>query len=348
MYAHLRTGVPSGQICGRHAAVPEGDGSLFLIHGNRITEEAGAAGQLTADKHGQRAVGIRLAARGNAVGIQKGQHRANRRAELGEEIRPAAGADGTDLVLSHIALIGFIEPGEIHDVVLRDGRKSHDGLLCLGHLLLQLLLCIALGSGDQLPSLDGLQGGAEYAHHLGIQRPAEAEALRCMADGHHLQLLQRMPALCRPDHGTDLGNHLFLSRCTENVLKLLRSPEGGDGIGSGIRAGQAVEAKPCAVDHRLPQGPENDRTVKALQHLAGVGRIGKGDVLKNDKLRLDGVQILLQISDGQQHLLRYHAVLAQALQHGNRLVKLVLGTLQMEGTDTHRNVCNLKSHSLIS
>ena len=343
--AHLCAGILAGQIAGGHAAVPEGDGALCLVHRDGVAEEAGAAGEVAADEHGERAVSIRLAAGGNAVGVEQREHAAHRGAELGEEIRPAAGAQSADVVLAHIALISLVQAGKVDDVVCGNGVQPHDGLAGLGQLLSQLLLGVALGLVDELPGLDGIQRGAEGAHHLGVQSAAKAEALGGVADGDHLQAAQVGLDLGGTDGSADLGLHLRLRGSAEDVLELALAAEGGDGVACGVGARQAVEAQAGAVDDRLPQGPQDDGAAKALEHLAGVGGIGEGDVLQHDEVGGERVEVSVQILDGQQHLLGHHAVRRQALEHGNGFFKLVLCAFQMEGADADGHIRYLKSHN---
>ena len=61
---------------------------------------------------------------------------------------------------------------------------------------------------------------------------------------------------------------------------------------------------------------------------------------------MQGIQVSIQVIDGQQHLFREYTVVAQGLEHGDRTVKLVLGALQMERAHTDRYIGYLKRHRL--
>ena len=235
--------------------MPEGDGALLLVHRDGIAKEAGTAGQIAANEHGECTVSVRLAAGRNTVGVEQREHAAHRGAELGEEIRPAAGAQSADPILAHIALIGLVQAGKVDDVLFGDGVQPHDGPAGLGQLVCQFLLGVALGLVDKLPGLNGIQRGAEGAHHLGVQRTAKSEALRGVSDGDHLQAAQVVFDLGCTDGSTDLRFHFLLGGRTEDILKPALAAERCDGIAGRVCARQAVEAQAGAVDDRLPQRP---------------------------------------------------------------------------------------------
>ena len=342
---HLRAGILAGQVTGSHAAVPERDGPLFLVHGDGVAKEAGTAGQVAANEHGEGTVSVGLAAGGNSVGVEQGEHAAHGGTKLGEEIRPAAGAEGPDVVLAHIALISLIEAGKVDHVVFRDGLQADNGLAGLGQLVGQLLLGVTLGLVDELTGLDGIQRGAKGAHHLSVQRAAKAEALGRVANGDHLEAAQVVLDLGGTDGSAHFPLHFGLAGGTKDILKLALAPERRDGVAGGVSARQAVEAQAGAVDDRLPQGPQHNGAGKALEHLAGVSGVGKGDVLQHDKVWVEGIEVCVQIVDGQQHFLGHGAVRIQALEHGNGFFKLILCALQMERTNTDGHISYLKTHN---
>ena len=136
---------------------------------------------------------------------------------------------------------------------------------------------------------------------------------------------------------------LVLGRA-EHIFKLPLAPEGVDGVGGGVGPGQGVQPQTAPVNDRLPEGPQQDGAGEPLQNLAGIGRVGKGDVLQDDHVRLNRVQERGQVVQGQEHLVRTDHVLAQGLQKRNGRFKFLLGAFQMEGTHPNGDVCSLKAH----
>ena len=249
------------------------------------------------------------------------------------------------MVLAHIALVSLVQAGKVDHIVLGDGLQANDGLAGLGQLVGKLLLGVALGLVDELTGLDGIQGSAKGAHHLSVQRAAKAEALGRVANGDHLQTAQVILDLGGTDGSAHFLDHFVLTGSTEDVLKLALAAECRDGVASGVSARQAVQTQAGAVNDRLPQSPQDDGAGKALEHLAGVSSVGKGDVLQHDEVRVQGIEVSIQVPDGQQHLLGHGAVRIQALEHGNRLFKLILCALQMERTDANGHISYLKTHN---
>ena len=249
------------------------------------------------------------------------------------------------MVLAHIALVSLVQAGKVDHIVLGDGLQPDDGLAGLGQLVSQLVLGVALSLVDELTGLDGIQGSAKGAHHLGIQCAAKAEALRSVADGDHLQTAQVILDLGGADGSAHFLDHFVLTGGTKDVLKLALAAECRDGVASGVSARQAVQTQAGAVNDRLPQGPQDDGAGKALEHLAGVSSVGKGDVLQHDEVRVEGIEVCVQIVDGQQHFLGHGAVRIQAFEHGNGFFKLILCALQMERTDTNGHISYLKTHN---
>ena len=97
--------------------MPERDRVFAFVQRHRIAEEHGLPAQAHAHPHGQGAVDIRLAGGGHAVVVEQGEHRAYRRAEGGEEIRPAAGGQGADVVLRHVVGVGLQQTGVVQPVL---------------------------------------------------------------------------------------------------------------------------------------------------------------------------------------------------------------------------------------
>ena len=197
------------------------------------------------------------------------------------------------MILTHIALISLVQAGKVDHVVFRDRLQANNGLAGLGQLVSQLVLGVALSAVDQLAGLDGIQGSAKGAHHLGIQCAAKAEALGRVANGDHLQTAQVILDLGGADGSAHFLDHFVLTGSTEDVLKLALAAECRDGVASGVSARQAVQTQAGAVNDRLPQSPQNDGAGKALEHLAGVSSVGKGDVLQHDEVRVQGIEVML-------------------------------------------------------
>ena len=193
--ADTGAGILPGKARRRHAAVPEGNRALLFIDRHRIPEEGGAVGHLLSCVHGKCAVDVRLTAADDLFRIQEGEHRANGRAEIREEIGPAARCQRADLMLLYIGPVGSVESGKIKHVLLGHGLQALQLLPGLLQLLPDLFLRIGLCGPDQLSGFDGYKPHAEGSHQLLIQRAAEAEALRGMSD---CQKAQRAHLLQRP------------------------------------------------------------------------------------------------------------------------------------------------------
>ena len=166
-----------------------------------------------------------------------------------------------------------------------------------------------------------------------------------MANGDHLEAAQVVLDLGGTDGSAHFPLHFGLAGGTKEIFKLALAPERRDGVAGGVSARQAVEAQAGTVDDRLPQGPQHNGAGKALEHLAGVSGVGKGDVLQHDEVGVEGIEVCVQIVDGQQHFLGHGAVCIQALEHGNGFFKLILCALQMKRTNTDGHISYLESHN---
>ena len=112
-----------------------------------------------------------------------------------------------------------------------------------------------------------------------------------MANGDHLEAAQVVLDLGGTDGSAHFPLHFGLTGGTKEILKLALAPERRDGVAGGVSARQAVEAQAGAVDDRLPQGPQHNGAGKALEHLAGVSGVGKGDVLQHDEVGVEGIEV---------------------------------------------------------
>ena len=118
VYADDRTGILAGQAAGCSTAVPVGDGTLGFIQRDRISEEDRLTGKLHADPHGERAVDVGLTGSSNTLVVQHTEHRADRRAERGEEVGPAARGQCTNMMCPDIVTISLEKAGVVVPVVL--------------------------------------------------------------------------------------------------------------------------------------------------------------------------------------------------------------------------------------
>ena len=219
MNAYHCAGVLACQVACCHTAVPEGDGILLLIHGNRITEEGGIAGQFLTDVHGERTINVCLTACANACRIQKGQYGAYRSTEIREEIRPAAGRYRADSTLGHIVGICLVKLCKIFHILIRSLVQTSHAAPGLVQIFCTLPVGIAFCLIDQLSCLDCLQRYTEGTHHFGVQCTSKTEALWSMADRSHLQMIQLIFYLSRSNSRADLCNYFILLRRTEYILE---------------------------------------------------------------------------------------------------------------------------------
>ena len=130
-----------------------------------------------------------------------------------------------------------------------------------------------------------------------------------MANGDHLEAAQVVLDLGGTDGSAHFPLHFGLAGGTKDILKLALAPERRDGVAGGVSG------------------------------------VGKGDVLQHDKVGVEGIEVCVQIVDGQQHFLGHGAVRIQALEHGNGFFKLILCALQMERTNTNGHISYLKTHN---
>ena len=343
VHADDGAGVAPREGAGRHAAVPVGDAALVFIERHGVAEEHRLAGQLHAHPHGQRAVGVRLAGGGHAGVVQHGEHRAHGRAEGGEEIGPAARGERADAVFLHIVGIGLQQTRVVELVFLRRLVEACRAALGLKEILRALFVAVALGALDQLARLDGLQLHAEGAHHLAVERAAEAEALGRVADGGDGERAHGLLELRRAVGGLHRGNDALLLRRAEAPVEGL-AVKGGEGVRGGVGARQGVEAQSSAVDHGLAQRPEQHRAVKPAQHLRHEGGVGEGEILEHDEIRVLSFDELAQLVEAEQHLVRADKVRIHRAQHGAGALKLILRGLQMVGGHAHRNIDSIEIH----
>ena len=210
VHAHDRAGVLARQRAGRRAAVPEGDRVLALVERDGIAEEDRLAAQAHADPHRQRAVDVGLAGGGHALVVEHGQHGAHGRAEGGEEIRPAAGGQRADTVLAHVIAVRLQKPRVVEAVVLGRFVQPAGRLRGLFQVFRAFLIGKTLCFLDQFARLDRLELDAEGVHQLAVQRAAEAEALRRVSDGGHLQAAHLLFDRGGPDDGRERVLHALL------------------------------------------------------------------------------------------------------------------------------------------
>ena len=234
--------------------MPECQRILLFIQGNRVAEEHTPAAELHADPHGKCTVHIRFACRGDAEIIQHGQHGAYRCTEGSKEVRPASRCDGSDLILLHKFIIGFIQSGKVQSVFFRRLIQSDGPLQCIFQIFPAFFIRISLCLFNQFPCLNGVLADAEHFQKIIVQCSSEAESLRRMADGAYLQRLHFKSHPGSADHPLCRLSDLFFLRSAVDkfklfLLKLLY------GIGCGERAGQRIETQSAPVNHGLPQCP---------------------------------------------------------------------------------------------
>ena len=283
----------------------------------------------------------------NALVVEHGQDRADRGAEGGEEVGPAAGRESAEVVGLHIGAVGVQEARVVHDVVLRGLVETGGGLLGLRDGALKLRVRELLGLVDELTGLDRLELHTEGVHQLAVQRAAEAEALGGVADGGHLEAAHFLFNTRGGDGGLHGPDGLLLLGRAEDVGEGAVI-KGAQGVRGGVGAGQGVEAQAAAVDHGLAQGPEEHRAGKAAQHLGHIGGVGEGQILEDDQVGLHAVEKGAELVHREQHLVGADDVLVDRAEHGAGALKLILGGLQMIGGHAHRNVHRTEIHNRTS
>ena len=245
------------------------------------------------------------------------------------------------MVIGHILPIRLIQPCKIHHILPGNMIQPADPGLCI----LQVLRRFPVGNRfrfiDQFSCFYGLLPHAEGLQKLPVQRPPETESLGRMADDRQLQMPHLILKPGRPQSRSHRRDHLLLPGSAEHIGKGLL-PEGPDRICRGISPRQGIQTKPPAVDHRLPQGPEQNRTVEGGKHLRDIGRVRKGNILQHNQIGMQALHKFFQELRRQQHLLRHFYVLRKGPQQCCRLLKLPGGAFQMKGGHSHRDICNLK------
>ena len=205
-----------------------------------------------------------------------------------------------------------------------------------------VLVGIALRPVDELARLDGLELHAEDAHELAVQRAAEAEALRRVADGGQLERAHALFELRRGEICLDAAHDGLFLRRAEAVGKALPA-EGAHGVGGGVGAGEGVEAQAAAVDDGLAQRPEQDGAVRPAQQFGHIGGVGKGQVLEDDEIGLQALEIGAQRVEREQHILRADDGRLRGAEHGDGALKLLACALEMKGRHADRDIDSGKS-----
>ena len=237
----------------------------------------------------------------------------------------------------YIIQIGPKKLRVVHPILLRGVLKAAGA----GGSLFQAGSTVRLGDGlgppNQLPGLHGLQLHAEDGQELGVQGPAEAEALGRVAHGGQLQGAQ---VLLDPGSGQGAEQPVHDEGVVRRTVDVDEGavPEGPQSVGGGVGSGEGVQPQAASVDDGLPQGPEDQRTVEAPQDLRHIRRIGKGQVLEDDQVRLQGLQIGPQGVHRKKLVLRADKVRVKALQQFTGTGKGLIRAGHMEGADAHGDI----------